>query len=350
MKRKLTTDDIQAAIWGGAILGGGGGGLLAAGEKAAQLALSVGDVNLWSADEFAADDLTATVALVGAPAAPNPCLKPAHLMRSIELLRNALPSGQNLVALNTNENGAEATVNGWFNAAMCGLPLIDLACNGRAHPTGTMGSLGLHADANFRSYQAWAGGAAERYVEGVSQGGLEQVAGIVRRASVEAGGMVAVARNPVPVSYACQHGAPGAISQAIRVGRAWLDHGVDGVLSLLQGREVARGTVSRYQCEQQGGLDVGFITLDDGMETTLRFINEYMLIEQNNQLGARFPDLLMTFDGQGKPVVSAHVREGMALQVVRIPADQLLLSRTMFMPELYRPLEALLNCEFAPVS
>lgn len=348
MKRKLTTDDIQAALWGGAILGGGGGGLIHRGDTAAKLALSVGEVEMWSADEFGPQDLTATVALVGAPGAPDTHVKPAHLIRTIELLRSALPAGQNLVALNTNENGAETTLNGWFHAALTGLPVIDLACNGRAHPTGTMGSLGLHAEPHFRSYQAWAGGAPERYVEGVVQGGLEQAAGVVRRASVEAGGMVAVARNPVTVSYARQHGAPGAISQAIQVGQAWMDRGLDGVLTLLKGREVARGNVSRYQCEQQGGLDLGFLELDDRVQTRLRFINEYMLIEQENKTGARFPDLLMTFDGEGKPVVSAHVREGMEIRVIRVPADQLLLSRTMFMPELYRPLEALLKCEFAP--
>ncbi|MRS16063.1 DUF917 family protein [Enterobacteriaceae bacterium RIT691] len=348
MKRKLTTDDIQAAIWGGAILGGGGGGLIHRGDVAAKLALSVGDVEMWSADEFAAEDLTATVALVGAPGAPDTHVTPAHLLRTIELLRSALPAGQNLVALNTNENGAETTVNGWFHAALTGLPVIDLACNGRAHPTGTMGSLGLHTEPNFRSYQAWAGGTAERYNEGVAQGRLEQVAGVVRRASVEAGGMVAVARNPVSVSYARQHGAPGAISQAIQVGQAWMERGLDGVLTLLKGREMAHGKVSRYQCEQQGGLDLGFLELDDREQTRLRFINEYMLLEQGNKTGSRFPDLLMTFDGEGKPVVSAHVREGMELRVIRVPADQLLLSRTMYMTELYRPLEALLKCEFAP--
>ncbi|MGR7122768.1 S-methyl thiohydantoin desulfurase domain-containing protein [Klebsiella aerogenes] len=350
MKRKLRTDDIQAAVWGGTILGGGGGGLPNRGDAAATLALSVGEVELWSPDEFGAEDLTATVALVGAPGAPDTHVKPAHLIRTIELLRSALPAGQNLVALNTNENGAETTVNGWFHASMTGHPVIDLACNGRAHPTGTMGSLGLHTEPHFRSYQAWAGGAAERYIEGVAQGKLEHVAGVVRRASVEAGGMVAVARNPVTVSYARQHGAPGAISLAIRVGQAWLESGVDGVLTHLKGREVACGTVIRYQCEQQGGLDLGFLELDDSGKTRLRFINEYMLIEQNNKPGASFPDLLMTFDGTGRPVVSAHVREGMDIRIIRVPADQLLLSRTMYMPELYRPLEALLKCKFAPVG
>ncbi|MCS2155999.1 DUF917 family protein [Scandinavium sp. H11S7] len=350
MKRKITTDDIQAAVYGGAILGGGGGGLIAAGEKAATFALAVGEVSLWSTDEFSPDNLTATVALVGAPAAPNPCLKPVHLIRTIELLREALPKNQQLVALNTNENGAETTSNGWFHAAMCGLPVIDLACNGRAHPSGMMGSLGLHREEGYRSVQAWAGGDADHYVEGMAQGGLEQASGVVRRASVEAGGIVAVARNPVTVDYASRHGAPGAISQAIKLGHAWLDSGYDGAVRFLQGREIARGTVSQYRCEQQGGLDLGCVVLNDTAKTSLSFVNEYMTLEQGNQTIACFPDLLMTFSDEGKPLVSAHVREGMEIRVVRVPAQNLLLSRTMFMPELYRPFEEMLGRKFAPDS
>src|SRR5262245_49199246 len=144
MKRKLTIDDVKAAVLGGAILGGGGGGILEAGERAASLALEMGTPELWSVDEFRPEDLSVTVALVGAPRAPEPLVQPRHLMRSLELLQRELPPGQRLVAMHSNENGAETTVNGWIHSALCGLPVIDLACNGRAHPSSVMGALGLH--------------------------------------------------------------------------------------------------------------------------------------------------------------------------------------------------------------
>lgn len=348
MKRYLSHDDILAAVWGGAILGGGGGGMTEAGERAARLALSVGAPQLWSVDEFDDSALTATVALVGAPAAPHPCVQPVHLMRTVELLRRELPQGQQLQALNTNENGAETTVNGWFHAALTGLPVIDLACNGRAHPTSAMGSLGLHMDSNYRSIQAFAGGAPERYVDGVICGGLEQASGVVRRASIEAGGVVAVARNPVKVGYARQHGAPGAISRAIEVGRTYLNDGMAAAVSLLGGRVVAEGVVRDYSCEQQGGLDIGLVRLDDAAGTVLRFVNEYMLLEQHGQRTGSFPDLIMSFTEGGVPVVSAHVRAGTGIRVVLVPRAQLQLSRTMFMSDLYRPIEEMLGQTFAP--
>jgi len=56
----------------------------------------------------------------------------------------------------------------------------------------------------------------------------------------------------------------------------------------------------------------------------------------------------MTFGEDGRPLVSAHVREGERVQVLHAPASRLLLSRTMFMPELYRPLELAIGQPFAP--
>ncbi|MFT7722635.1 MAG: DUF917 family protein [Roseateles sp.] len=346
MKRRLTEDDVQAAVWGGAILGGGGGGFVAAGELAARQALQAGSVALWSVDEFDADALTATVALVGAPGSPDPKVPPEHRMRAIELLQRQLPG--RLAALHTNENGAETTVNGWGQAAALGLPMLDFACNGRAHPSSVMGAMGLHRESGYVALQAFAGGAPQRYLEGVARGAMDGVASIARHASVQAGGAVAVARNPVTIGHAARHGAPGAISFAIDLGRAYLDGGLDAAARFLGGSVRAEGTVASYRCEQVAGLDVGVVVLDDDARTRLPLINEYMLLEQHGERMAAFPDLLTTFDAEGRPVVSADVRVGDRLRVLHAPAARLPLAATMFMAELYAPLEATLGQRFAP--
>ncbi|MEU1436303.1 hypothetical protein ABZ438_19720 [Streptomyces sp. NPDC005786] len=103
---------------------------------------------------------------------------------------------------------------------MTGLPVVDLACNGRAHPSSVMGAMGLHQEENYLSSQGYAGGEPYAYVEGSVSGGLEATSNVVRRASVEAGGWVGVARNPVEVGYAVRHGAPGAIGQIFGIGVA----------------------------------------------------------------------------------------------------------------------------------
>lgn len=351
MKRRLDESDIAAAVWGGAILGGGGGGIPASGERTASLALELGDPELWTPDEFHDEDIAATVALVGAPAAPHPHVTPRYLLRALELLQSALPRGSRpLSAINSNENGAETTVNGWVQSALTGLPIVDLACNGRAHPTSLMGALGLHAETDYLSRQAFVGGTSERFVEGVASGCIDKASGIVRRASVEAGGLVTVARNPVRISYAARHGAPGAISYAMELGRVWQRGGVVAAVEWLRGSIMVEGKVSDYRCEQREGLDVGIVQLDDVGKTTLHFINEYMLAEQGGARICTFPDLIMTFTSEGEPVVSAQVREGMRIIAIRAPASRLLLSRTMHMPELYQPLEAMLGTKFAPLA
>ncbi|WP_077037023.1 DUF917 family protein [Pelomonas sp. KK5] len=348
MKRRLTEDDVMAAVMGGAILGGGGGGDVANGERVARLALQIGTPELWTVDEFDDAAIATTVAYVGAPAAPNLKVTPAHFVRALELLNKALPPTLQVVAFNTNENGAETTVNGWIQSALTGLPLLDLACNGRAHPSALFGSLGLHAEPDYRSQQAYAGGHPERYVEGLACGRLDVAAAVIRQASVQAGGGVAVARNPVSIGYARRNGAPGAISHAIAVGRAWLEGGVAGAAAFMGGRIVAEGRVSACRLQQSGGLDRGTIVLDDAARTELPTINEYMLLEQGGQRIAEFPDLICTFAEDGRPLPSAEVREGMRVSVLHAPRSSLVLSRTMDMPELYAKFAASLGKPFGP--
>ena len=64
------------------------------------------------------------MALAGAPAAPHPLVQPRHLMRSLELLQRELPQGQRLVAMHSNENGVETTVNGWIQPRVSLIVLV----------------------------------------------------------------------------------------------------------------------------------------------------------------------------------------------------------------------------------
>ena len=63
------------------------------------------------------------------------------------------------------------------------------------------------------SVQAAAGGdpAQGRHIELVVSASLSSASQMVRQAAVCAGGMVAVARNPVSVAYARENAAPGAV-------------------------------------------------------------------------------------------------------------------------------------------
>jgi DUF917 family protein len=353
---RLDRDVVEAAVLGGAVLGGGGGGSIALGRRNGHLVVELGAPDLVELDDLAPDAVLATVSAVGSPAAATAFALPVHFVRAVELLSKH--SETHIQGLISNECGGLATVNGWLQAAALGLPVVDAPCNGRAHPTGLMGSIGLHRVEGYVSLQTAVGGdpTAGRYVELFSRGSLEKASALVLQASVQAGGLVAVARNPVSVEYARDQAAPGAIAQAICVGRAMLERQsvgvatmVDAACEALHGGVAARGQVEDVRLETVGGLDVGAIRVRSGDRQTaeLTFWNEYMtldILDADSAVGPRrvgtFPDLLATFDlSSGLPLASAEVAVGQEVAVVHVDRRHLILGAGMRDPALLRPIE-----------
>ncbi|MCM3314474.1 DUF917 family protein [Psychrobacillus sp. MER TA 17] len=340
----LTAEMVEQAVYGGAILGGGGGGWIAQGLEKGRAALAKGTVELISIDELNDDDEAVCVSLVGAPAAKDQYVDDNQLLMTVELLQKNYPG--TIKAIMTNENGAATTVNGWLQAALTGLPVIDAPCNGRAHPTGGMGALNLSEQQDYVSYQAAAGGFGSHAISGFVSGTLDYVGNVIRRMSVEAGGMVGVARNPVSVAYVKAHGAVGGISKAMEIGKAFLaekegSSKIEAVTAALHGRVVKVGHVSGFELKTEGGFDVGRLDVD-GIELT--FWNEFMTLEENGERKGTFPDLIMTFDADtGQPVVSAEVKNGQKLAVICVPQSELLLSSTMKNERLLRTIEPVIQ-------
>ena len=355
VRTRLDLDAVEAAILGGAALGGGGGGAIDLGRRNGMLAVELGAPELVDLEDLAPDATLVTVSAVGAPAATTAFALPMHYVRAVELLRDQGPTSVD--GLISNECGGLATVNGWLQAAILGLPVVDAPCNGRAHPTGLMGSIGLHRLDDYVAIQAAAGGdpSAGRYVELFARGRLERVAPLVLQASVQAGGMVAVARNPVLASYARDHAAPGAIRQSIAVGQAILERqgaGPDAMLEAvretLQGETVAIGQVIDVQLETVNGLDVGAVRVetDDRRTAELGFWNEYVSLDLadadggNSRRVGTFPDLLATMDATtGLPLSSAEVRVGQTVAVLHVDRRHLILGAGMRDKALLRSIE-----------
>lgn len=215
---------------------------------------------------------------------------------------------------------------GWLQSAVLGIPLLDAPCNGRAHPTGIMGSMGLHRNKNYESKQTAAGGNPQtgRYLEVAVNGTLDNVAGLIRTSSVQAGGLVAVARNPVFAGYVKQHAAPGAITQCIDLGTVMLAAKAGGrnvpaaTAEFLQGEIVATGTASAVTIETRGGFDVGLVVMQTAKgKMELTFWNEYMTLEIDGERVGTFPDLIATIDaGTGRPVNTAEIKAGQDIAIL----------------------------------
>lgn len=343
--RQLTRTDALNAVYGGCILGGGGGGVLEEGlEKVDDLFNAYEGPTLVSPDELADDAYVACVALVGAPSAVEAHYDAGQLIATVRMVNDALETP--LAAVMTNENGAGTTTNGWLQAAALGLPVIDAPANGRAHPTGSMGSMNLHELEGYESVQAFAGGKGAQRVSGLIKARLGLAADTARAVSVQAGGLVAVCRNPVQVGYITEHAAVGGITQAIELGAAYhaAPEGrarIEAVVEFLGGSIVTEGPVERCELSQEGGFDVGTVELG-GSEMT--FWNEYMTLEIDGKRLGTFPDLIMTLDSKtGAPVVTARVEVGQELTVICVDRERLLLSSTMHNEALLGSIEPIIN-------
>lgn len=310
MSRTMTREDVEGLAIGGAILGGGGGGWPEEGRKEGLLALDLGEVELLDPREAPEDMVVVTVAALGAPTQRG-ATRPRHFIRSVELLREA---GVELEGLIAAENGGHNSFGGWIQGAALGLPVVDAPCDGRAHPTAMMGGMGLHREEGYLSVKA----VVTEEVEAVAWGTLQRTSNVARMIANDVKALVAMARDPVTVGYAVEHGAPGAISKAIDLGKTVLkaaaegaDAAVHAALEKLGGELICVGRITEKSIEAKGGFDVGTIKVEDGGKVyEATYLNEYMTLELDGRRLATFPDLICTFGEDGMPATSAAVEEG----------------------------------------
>ncbi len=351
---RVDDDALEAAVLGGTVLGGGGGGWSDEGRCLGRLALEKGFSEILSIDEFPADALLLTVSAVGAPSAGTGAIAPDDYVRAVELFIEK--SQQKIDGLISSEIGALGVVNGWLQSAALGIPVVDAPCNGRAHPLALMGSMGLGQETGYVSLQAAVGRTEKggNRVETYLSGSVEEVSGLIREISTQAGGMVAVARNPVPAQYARGNGAPGAIEMAVRIGRMMMGCGEDGpqatierVLERLGGKFVLRGFIENVDLKTEAGLDIGLVRIrTEGRSAEICFWNEYMTLEIDGARLAAFPDLIMTFEADSaKPLISAEIREGQEIFAIAAPSEKLILGAGMRDADLLQRIERAIGKE-----
>lgn len=346
---KLDRESVQWAALGGAILGGGGGGAADSGTVTGKLAVQFRDLYLTPLEQIDPETIIVTASMVGAPAAKEKYVSPADMMRCVELFIQQ--TGIKPGGIITNENGGSSTFNGWLHASVLGIPLLDAPCNGRAHPTGVMGSLNLHKDPNYVTTMTCVGGRKElgRYVECIATGSIAHCSKLVRAAAVEAGGLVAVVRNPVKAKFLQENSAVGGLSQAIETGRIYaeglersVEQAVSAVCDFLGGQILAKGKVDDYELRSEGGFDVGVVKVC-GYE--MSFWNEYMTVDgPDGQRISTFPDLIMTFDAKtGRPMPTSDLELGQEIYLIHTGYRNLKLSATMFDKELLAEVEGIVR-------
>ncbi len=211
--------------------------------------------------------------------------------------------------------------------------------------------MGLNRQPDFISKQAAIGGNPQenRRISIYVEGNLAQADGLIRQTAVEAGGMIAVARNPMAASFVRENGAPGAISQAIELGQFIMADKskprplAEKIAKRLSGGVITEGKVSFYQMETRGGYDVGRIEIG---EFELTFWNEYMTLEKKSERIATFPDLMVTLDAEkGHAVSSSELSRGRRVIVIHVPRQNLILGAGMKEKSNFHKVEEVLRKE-----
>jgi uncharacterized protein len=353
--RALDLHAVHAAVAGGSVLAAGGGGWVDHGLLVGTTAVQYGTPRLATLDEVDPDAMLATVSAIGAPAAVGWEMRPGDYVRALQLLIEAV--AEPIVGTVTAQNGSSTTCNGWVASAVLGTLVIDAAGDGRAHPTGKMGSFGLAADDDYQTVQAVAGGnrAEDRYLEVVTRGTVRHTANVLRTAADQSGGFISCARNPLPASFVAAHAAVGAISFALALGETILaveDEGPRRMIEVtaehLGGALIAEGAVRSRVLRTENAFDIGTIVVG---ELELGFVNEYLTAESGGERLATFPDVMATLSLQTGRIISiANLREGDEVAVLHVPKANVPLGDGVKEPSVYPEVEAMLGKPLAPYA
>lgn len=350
MRIKMNKELAEAIVYGGVFLGGGGGGAIQNGLETASKALELGNIYLVSADEVDDGDMIITASAVGSPASKEGYIAVEHCTRVYELYQKII--GKNINGVITNENGGHSITNGWVLAASMGIPVIDAPCNGRAHPTGAMGSMGLSMVKDYETWQVCAGGDSKlgNYMEMATFGNLNKTSAMIRSASVQAGGLVTVLRNNANAEYIKKNAAVGGLSMAAKIGEVFLKNSgnFDNILKNLKKvvdvEVLVQGKISNLTLEIRNGLDIGYFNIVNDQNTEISFINEYMTVDIDDKRIATFPDLIVTMDkNTGEVKTSATIKENDQIAILKVPKKSLILGKGMNDITLMKDMEALLN-------
>jgi DUF917 family protein len=260
------------------------------------MALTLSGVDLVEADELGDQALVMVASGIGAPATSRPRTEPRHAVESARRLAREI-SGALAAVMPAHVPG----LNAWLIASELGIALLDAATNGRGHPTARLGSMGLAQQHGSSIIQVGIGGRrGEPPLTVVARGNFSATSEIMRTAAAANGGLVLASRGPVTVSHVRRHGAVGALTSQIELGRVMLaaPRGTvaDAAARFLRGEVLTIGRVTSNSVAFNGAFDVGRILIDGGEPVDLGVCNEYMTVERAGKRRCTFPDLIATID------------------------------------------------------
>lgn len=352
MNMNMNLEAISKIAIGSLILGGGGGGDLHEGLNNAKKALAIGNVRVVPISSLSeTQGVILTVSGVGSPASDAAYYSSDVYEILLKQIRDHVKD--EIIGFIPCEMGASSSFEPFIPAALLNVPVIDSACDGRAHPFGIMGALGLEKEKND-TIQVGAGGKKSNgsYLEISLKGTIEKTSDLMRNAAASAGGAVAVIRNPVPVQWLQKAGATGAYQFAYEIGEAYVSATTpvtkaEAICKTCGGRIICQGTVAEYHLQTENALDQGYcLVMSEGHRYRIYFFNEYMALDRNEERIHTFPDLIVTLDAKnGNVLTSAEIKQGQEVVVIATSKKNMLLGRGLLYRDTYKRIEDTLGIQ-----
>ena len=375
----FTREHAEHLLLGSLLLGCGGGGNAQQGINAYEAAFRNAEERGSTVEVITVEELAerhpkggviVTISGVGSPATPTAYTPPEYYPRLLELLKKQI--SDKIIGFVPCEIGASNTFEPFVPASILGVPVIDAPCDGRAHPLGVMGSMGLEKK-QMPVVQCAVGGrkgendTAGQYMEISVAGSVESCAALIRNTSDKAGGFVMVARNPVDIQWLAENAAPGAFAQSMELGRVWkemLDADIpaekmaETTAEILGGRVVCTGKLANYSCITENALDHGeFDICTDEGAYNVTFFNEYMTLDDGSgKRLATFPDGIILIGSDRLAYSSAMLAraaadstaDGMTFSLVTADFEKLKIPTGLRYRSGYRTCENILHKEMLP--
>lgn len=348
--RPLTDDDLEAALIAGLFLSAGGSGreAMEGQRRLGRMALAFGGVNFVAIDELDPDDTIIVATAVGAPGGGSPVVSPRDSVESARTLLAHLPKPPAGVIC-----GHVPGFNGWMTAAALGVPYVDVASNGRGHPTVMMGGMGLASRPDISITQVGTGGRQEdgSRLQVVATGNISNTEKVLRRAAALNGGLVMASRGPLAAGFVAANGAPGAITFQLGLGAAMLAaEGPDRVTATAEfigGEVLVSGEIVENTVSYADGFDVGRVVVRGPQgEATLGVFNEYMTAEMDGERVATFPDMIGSLDpATGDPVAISRLAPGAPVAVLVAHRSSFPIGKGALDPAVYPEAEAAMGVD-----
>lgn len=345
---------LEAALQAGLLLSAGGSGRssIARHRQIGEAALAKGKVRFAPIHDFNDDEQLIVATGVGAPGqarknvGPEDCIEAAKL-----LIRSAGLKPSGIIP------GHVPGFYAWLQSAELRVPVVDVAANGRGHPTVKMGGMGYAARPDLMITQAAASGCAKNggVLRVVAEGNIAATSSILRHAAIQNDGLIMAARGPLSAGWVREHGAVGAISFQLGLGQCMVDSGKNGeqrleaIVKFTGGVLVGIGEVLTKTVEYNQGFETGEIRVRAGKdELILGICNEYMTASRGEERLATFPDLIATADPRAGDALSiSELQPGDAVAVIIASKRNFPIGAGVLDPGVYPEIEERMGTQIA---